>query len=346
MVATLKQIAEEAQISVCVVSKVLNNKHKEMRISEETRQKILKIAKKKKYRPNLTARNLRLGKTNVIGVFGYMINDELIYHLLKGISKKAAEHEKTLLYLMKDTRKDSIEILKKLVEGNVDGIITFSALSPQEIDYINKLFRRGWNIATTVRQNDGCECPSIMVDNVKGGFLVTEHLIKLGHVRIGYLGTMTRNSASLRRFLGYKMALEQYNIALDEELVVETDYSFERGYEDVKELLLLKDVPTAVFCCSDMAALGAKKAVIESGKHIPDNIALVGYDDIKACLLSDVPLTTVHQPLYEIGKKAVEIVAGEKRTKSENILFEPRLVIRESCGTKLRNIQNVIGNVT
>jgi len=335
MSITLKQIAEEAHVSMCVVSKVLNNKHKEMRISEETSQKILKIAKKRKYKPNILARNLRLGKTNVIGVFGYMINDELIYHLLKGISKKATEYEKTLLYLTKDTREDSIEVLKKLVEGKVDGIITFLDLSPREIDYINKLFRRGWNIVTTIRPNDACKCPSIMVDDVKGGFLATEHLIKLGHVRIGYLGTVTGDIASVRRFLGYKMALKQYNIALDEELVVETDYSFERGYEAIRELLLLEDASTAVFCCSDMVALGAKKGVAESGRHVPDDIALVGYDNLEACLLSDVSLTTVHQPLYEIGKKAVEIISGEKRPKSENILFEPKLIIRESCGAGL-----------
>jgi len=340
MPTTLKQIAEEAHVSICVVSKVLNNKHKEMKISEKTCRKVLKIAKAKKYRPNLLARNLRLKKTNVIGIFGKMINDELTYHFLKGISEKAAEYEKTLLYLTKDTIGDNIEILEKFIEQNVDGIITFSGLYPREIKYINKLFSKGWNIVTTVSLNEECKCSNIVVDNIKGGFLATEHLIKLGHMRIGYLG-MSRMGASLERFLGYKTALEQYNIVLDEKLGVKTDYSFERGYEGIKELLFLEDAPTAVFCCNDMVALGAKKAIIESGRHVPDDIALVGYDDINACVLSEVPLTTVHQPLYEIGKKAVKMVAGGERQKFENILFEPKLVIRESCGAGLKNTQEV-----
>ena len=181
------------------------------------------------------------------------------------------------------------------------------------------------------------------VDHGMGAYLAGEHLIKLGHVRIGYIQSEKGNVLGEVRFAGFMKAMEKYGKRVKGEDIFYLPYKgeqnyFNSGYEIGKGFSSLNDRPTALCAYNDLSALGFKKAVLEKGMRIPEDIALVGFDDIEMSSQSAITLTTVRQPTFEIGKKAFEILLNKLNgdTKNQRYLFKPKLIIRKSCGAPLK----------
>jgi len=186
------------------------------------------------------------------------------------------------------------------------------------------------------------------VDNIRGGFLAVEHLIKLGHQRIGVIGGSSESSVGFERLEGGRRALEAYGLEQKVHYFLEGDFLKESGYQGAVRFLEMTDPPTAVFAANDYMALGVYEAIVDKGKRVPEEIALVGFNDIEFAAMRGIELTTIGQKKYEMGARAVktlvEKIEGKKVGPSEDIILEPELIIRKTCGYHLKRYQVESGN--
>jgi DNA-binding LacI/PurR family transcriptional regulator len=181
------------------------------------------------------------------------------------------------------------------------------------------------------------------VDNLWGGFLAVEHLIKLGHKRIGVIGGSSESSVGFERLEGGKKALEAYGLEQMENYFLEGDFLKDSGYQGGKRFLKMAEPPTAIFATNDYMALGVYQAILEEGLKIPEEVALIGFNDIEFAAIRGIELTTIGQKKYEMGalsvKTLVEKIEGKKVGLSEEIILEPELIIRQTCGFHLKGYQ-------
>jgi LacI family transcriptional regulator len=180
------------------------------------------------------------------------------------------------------------------------------------------------------------EVDSVLTDNLQGGYLATKHLIELGHRRIGCIAGPSELTPSAERVIGYKQALTEHNLAVNENLIRKGDFQCESGYKAVCEFLTMNELPTAVFACNDLMAVGAISGVRERGWHVPEDWAIVGFDDVALASFTNPPLTTIAQPKYEMGVLAAQMLMERIKDKTmppRRHLLETTLVVRGSCRT-------------
>jgi LacI family transcriptional regulator len=181
------------------------------------------------------------------------------------------------------------------------------------------------------------------VDNILGGFLAVEHLIKLGHKRIGVIGGSSESSGGLERLEGGRKALSTYGLGEMGVYFLEGNFLKDSGYEGGKQFLKMGEPPTAIFATNDYMALGAYEAILEEGLRVPEDIALIGFNDIEFTAMKGIELTTIGQKKYEMGALAVrtlvEKIEGEKVGPSREIILSPELIIRKTCGYRLKGYQ-------
>ena len=233
--------------------------------------------------------------------------------------------------------------LSHLLQSNSTGAIIFPNWGNTNAAQIFELKRQNFPFVLIDRYFHDLETDYVVTDNISGAFEAVSHLIALGHRRIGFIGGPD-NSAGNERKEGYIRALSEHGIVLDQNLIATLDkdtYSFPQiepehgGYEEVRKLMSIKKRPTAIFAASDGFALGAMSAIRELGLNIPQDVAVVGFDNLKYASLLEVPLTTVAQPFYEIGAKAVEILMNKFQDKNaplQKLILDPELIVRKSCG--------------
>jgi len=331
---TIRDIAREAGVSINTVSRALNDKPD---ISDKTKERVLETVKRLGYRPNRLARGLRSNKTGTIGVVVTDIANPYFAALVKGVGKAAKEHNYSII--LQDTDEDyekEREAVQTMLAEQVDGLLITPVQTGKET--IIELQESGLPFVLLGRHFDDLETDYVATDDIRGGFLATEHLIRQGHERIALLGGPLHISSAKERFQGYKEALERYGLELDERLIETGAITMRDGYATAKSLLSCEPRPTAIFAYSDFVALGIVKAIREAGLKIPDDIAIVGYDDIEFSSCLEVPLTTVRIPKEEIGRQAVEILL-EKMAKPDGagqfrgVKLEVELVVRESTAT-------------
>ncbi|MDH7475733.1 MAG: LacI family DNA-binding transcriptional regulator [Anaerolineae bacterium] len=338
---TSQDVAELAGVSRTTVSFVLNNVPG-MKISQETRQRVLEAARQLNYYPASAARSLARGRTNFIGLVlcqspTSIFADAFLPEVIRGLGEVAQEHGfRILLESVEDvTRPDAYISLVR--EKYIDGLIVSGPRSDDA--QLPQLAQEGFPIVLLGQLNDVNFC-FVDVDNVGAARMATEHLIALGHQRIGLItNAPPQYTASRDRQRGYRLALEAHGIAYDPNLVRYGNFREESGYEAMSQLLKLTERPTAMFVACDLVAFGAMEAIKEHGLAIPEDIALVGFDDVRLAPYVDPPLTTVRLPAYEQGRRAgdllIRLIRGEKDMETQ-ILLETELVVRESCGASSR----------
>jgi DNA-binding LacI/PurR family transcriptional regulator len=335
--ATVQDVAKAAGVSPTTVSFVLNN-IEGMRISQETHDRVLEAAKTLNYHPNSSAQKMARGKTSVIGLVlrqnpEKAYADLFIQDVMRGISSVIRENGYQLLFIPLPPEDKERSYSKLINERHVDGLIVSG---PTEDDYeLVEVFDEGAKIVMMGKVL-GSQIPFIDIDNQKGAETAVNHLASLGHKRIAIITNAPLNFASSKdRLEGYKNVLEKNNLPYDEELVILGDRTPESGYQAMQDLLKIEPLPTAVFIASDTVALGALNALYENGIHVPDDMAIVGFDDIALSRYVIPPLTTIHLPAYSLGLGAANMLIqqiNDNFQESSEIILQTRLIIRESSG--------------
>jgi LacI family transcriptional regulator len=335
--ATSQDVADLAGVSRTTVSFVLNNVPG-MKISEETRQRVLEAARQLNYYPAAAARTLASGKTHRIGLVlceerDHLVADAFLPPFLRGVSDLAHQEGYRVVFQSAEDSTGETAYGSLLREQHVDGLIVSG---PRSDDlHLSRLHEEGYPLVLHGRLPD-CALPFVDVDNVGGAHKAVSHLIGLGHRRIGLITNAPLSyTSSQDRLTGYRQALQEATLPLDDELVRYGEFSPQSGRKAMESLLALSSPPSAVFVASDVVALGAMAAVRERGIRIPQDIALVGFDDIFLAAYVSPPLTTVRLPAYGLGWAAGDMLIrliSEDEPLERQMLLESELVIRQSCG--------------
>lgn len=331
MPATIKDVAQAANVSKAAVSYVINDKPG---VSEETRRRILRIMEEMKFRPNAQARGLAGRRTDILGLVIPDITDVFYVNIVRGVEAKANELGYTLNLCTThgDAAKEK-DVVDLLASGRVDGLIMMTYhLDPA---YLHDLREREacFVIIADDPPEDKC-VHSITVDNVEAGYVATEHLISLGHKHIAFIHGSEGSLASKRRFEGYEKALREHGLTPSQDLVARGGFQRSGGHKAAVHLLGLGPRPTALFAANDQMALGALAAAAELGLSVPGDVSIVGVDDIEAAALVTPALTTLRQPTYEMGSRAVEMLVSLLNgadSPETRVSFKATLVIRDSC---------------
>jgi LacI family transcriptional regulator len=337
MATTIYDVAKRAGVGVGTVSRVLNNSS---HITPETKQKVLQAIAELKYEPHALAQGLARRRTNTVGCIVPFFTGHFYVELLRGIQDQISIHRYDLiLYSVDLLNKKEIFLRRALRERKTDGVLLVSLKITD--DFVRKFKQTGLPLVLVDAYHP--EVDSITVDNIEGAYRATEHLITLGHSKVAIIDGQLKSIPARLRLEGYKKALADHNLAYCSEYVVTCDFVQEEdgfnkaaGYAAMKRLLSIGDErPTAVFVSSDIQAAGALEALKEASIRVPDDLAIVGFDDIE--LARYLGLTTMRQPIFEMGRLAVErLVARIKSREDEPFqkTFSTELVVRESCGSQ------------
>ena len=326
---TLKMVAEKAKVSVNTASRAINNRPD---ISLHTKKRVLQIAKELGYIRNAAAVALRTKKTGTIGVVIADNRNPFYAEVLNGIEEAA--REKNYHIILANTQRDykkEEEAINLLLAKRIDGLL-ITPVQDRDDD-IKNLIDANIPFVVVGRDFENIEVDAVYNDEVKGGFLATEYLIKKGHKRIALIDGFLYKSPAKSRLEGYKKALNKYRISWDESLVSVGDINIEDGYERTKQMLEENLYFTAIFAYNDMMAFGSMQAIKEKGLRIPEDIGLVGYDDIPFSSLISPALTTIKLKKQELGVESAKLLfsrinGGRKKTKK--IRLDVELKIRES----------------
>ena len=335
MAVTIYDVARYAGVGIGTVSRAMNNSP---RIKPETKARIQKAIRELKYRPHALARGLALQKTGLVAILLPVFTGYFYIELLKAIQQEISQHDYDLV-LYSITRSDRTgPCLRRILEDRrVDGVLVLSLQIP---DAVVQLFRRS-GLPVVLADGMHEKLDSFFVENEQGAFEAASYLIAMGHSRIGMIDARLSSPPAHSRLIGFRRALAAHHIQWDPGRLVISDtvsekdgFNREAGYEAMKHLLALKNNrPTGVFISSDIQAAGAVQAVREAGLGIPDDMAIVGFDDIE--LAEYLGLTTMHQPLSEMGGMAVRRLIERIENPDLPVLrrgFDTRLVVRQSCG--------------
>ncbi|TDO84362.1 LacI family transcriptional regulator [Halanaerobium saccharolyticum] len=334
MAATLKDIAKKAGVSITTVSRVINNKDSVIPIKDDTKNKVLEIAAELNYRPNINARSLSTKKSYNLGlILDYL--DPYFSDIVNSIEKSSREKNYNLILSMLNNKSFEEIINNLLYQSSIEGILIGGT---KKLIKKNRIFNKlkKLNVPIVLIAHYFNDIPSINIDDFRGGYLAAEHLIELGHQKIAIItGPDYENRKdSQQRLMGYKKAITENSIELREDYILEGNYSYHSGYQNMKKLLGNRELPTAVFAAEDQMALGALKAAYELGVRIPEDISLIGFDNIIQSRYSTPSLTTISQPRREMGRAAinllVSLIENEKDEFKEQQIFTPKLISRES----------------
>ncbi|MCX7720053.1 MAG: substrate-binding domain-containing protein [Dictyoglomus thermophilum] len=338
---TIKDVAKKAGVSVMTVSRVINGSKN---VKESTREKVLRTIEELGYVPNSVARSLILNKTLTIGLVISDITNPFFTTIARGVEDTAiSKHFTVILCNTDEDPEKEMMYAEVLARSKVDGVIYASASGKKAP--LKSLFLKKIPIVLIDRTIEGVnDLDIVRGDSVLGAYLLTKHLIDLGHRRIGIIVGSHFISTARDRVEGYKKALNEANIPIDESLIKineNSKFSKEDGYRLTKELLNLENPPTAIFGGNNLMAVGALLAIRERGLEIPEDISLVSFDDIES--LSEVYpfLTVVKQPAYTMGVIATEILIRrienrDKIKEKREILLTPELIIRKSTAPPKR----------
>lgn len=330
MRTTIKDIARMSDVSTATVSLILNGKN--VRVSNETKEKVLNKVKECGYTPNVNAVGLATKRTNTVGLIIPDISNLFFSHVAKSLEKNLNSKGYRLIVCNTDDNVEEENQYLKILLASVDALVICRAPSgdlQSELSLLN-----GDNNVPIVafdRFDGTMNCPVVATDNRNSAKEVIKHIIDLGHTKIACITGPSDGFSSASRFEGYKDALADAGIPFDPKLVEMGDYRFESGYECT--LKLLKEKPTALFACNDMMAYGAYKAIEKEGLRIPQDISVIGFDDLMFSSMMSVPLTSVKQDVVGMCDKMCEIIydsfAG-KIVDNEVSLFKATPSYRDS----------------
>jgi LacI family transcriptional regulator len=327
---TISEVAQKAGVSITTVSHVIN---KTRFVSEETRERVEMAIEKMGYRPNALARSLRSGESYTIGLI--LPDSANPFFAEVGRSIEIAAFEAGYSVILSNTENDVDKeciYIDVLIKKQIDGMIFVG--TGEDIDSYKGLLDLNIPVVAMDRDYPELKMDVVISDNLQGGRLATQHLISLGHKRIGCIAGPSKVNLSARRVIGYIQSLEQAGLAVDRNLIISGDFHPKSGQTAAKELLAMQDPPTAIFACNDLMAIGALRAGMELGRRIPQDLAVVGYDDIELASYTTPPLTTIQQPKKEMGITAFNYLLGRiqaRQSSPQRASLPVSLVERSSC---------------
>ena len=335
---TIRTVAELAKVSLKTVSRVINN---EPSVLPATRARVLQAIAELDYEPDPSARNLRSSSAFVIGLVYDNPNSYHIIGLQNGVLSACRETGFGLqIYPCDSTSPLLAEELAEFVQRSRLAGLVLTAPMSERMDLVEALEARGIRIARIIAAaqdpQDGHPC--VYVDDRDAAYEITEHLIQLGHQRIGFLWGSEEHRSSSERYLGYEQALKDYGITLDRHLVVKGDYTFDDGFRGARRLLALREPPTAIFGCNDEIAAGVLAAARSVGMDVPYELSIAGFEDSPLSRQSWPALTTAKQATGDIARYAARMLIASLRNDGENAIaqqnhgFAPQLVVRGSTG--------------
>ena len=330
--ATIKDVAREADVSVATVSRVFNDSGP---VSETTRQRIVEVANRLRYSPHGAARSLITNRTSTIGVLLPDLYGEFFSEVIRGMDQAAQPSGYHLLVSSSHDAKDEIEAALRAMRGRVDGL---SVLSPH-LDAPSV----GANVPPTlpiVLLNcavTGNGYDAFTIENERGAHAMVRHLLSLGHRAIAIITGEAGNHDAAERLRGYAGAMREADLVVPNDWEIPGDFTEASGYRAVGTLLELRQRPTAIFAANDAMAIGALSALRDAGVLVPDDVAVVGFDDIPMARYMSPPLSSVHVSIAELGIQAVKTLVHAIDSKNEHARrhqrLETTLMIRTSCGT-------------
>ncbi|WP_114782514.1 LacI family DNA-binding transcriptional regulator [Botryobacter ruber] len=329
----LIDVAKAAGVSIATVSRVLNNPET---VNADTQQRVQQAIKSLNFRPSRVAQRLRSkgGNSKIIGLVLPDIQNPFYVDVIRGIEEVMYEHGYAAIMcnFAQDEKRERL-YLDILKSESIDGLIVAPVHGRDQ--KVAGLVLSGLPIVCIDRGLTGVEADVVLVDNQQGAYDAVSHLIKLGHRRIAYISGLPQIPTSRARLAGYEMAFRENELVVDEELIKYGDSKHESGMKLTEELLALPTPPTALFTGNNLITLGALETIHRQGLKIPEEIALVGFDDMYWSISLNPPLTAVKQPGFEMGKRAAELLFQRIKDPSRptaKVVFDAKLQVRSSCG--------------
>jgi LacI family transcriptional regulator len=330
MPVTIYDVAREAGVSMATVSRVVNGNPN---VKPLTRKKVLGAIERLGYRPNAVARGLASKKTTTVGVIIPDISSLFFSELARGIEDIATMYKYNIILCNSDQRLEKeLQLINTLLEKQVDGLLFMGAEIKE--DHLQALTSTSVPTVLAATRDADNKLPSVSIDHFQAAYDATKALIERGHQRIAMItGPLADPLGGLMRYEGYKQALADAGIALQEELVASGNLFYESGLSTTKKFLQLKEPPTAIFAASDEMAIGAIHAVQDSGLHVPSDIEIIGHDNIRLTEMVRPRLTSVVQPMYDIGAVAMRLLTkymNNEHVEEHVVLLPHRIEYRES----------------
>ena len=332
MSVTIKDIARRVGVSIATVSMVINNK--DSRISESTRQKINEAVKEMNYHPNIAARSLMTSETKTVGLIIPDVSNPFFADFAKNLESRLSQYQYSLFLCNSNNSMQKEEnYLLELINRNIDALV-ISSVNIEKLSE-TKLFRQvKIPILLFDRELDSSNISTISIDNCHGGYLAAQELVRNRHTDICCVSGSLQLNNIRARFEGFRRYLEESGLSFDNASLFEGGLTVEHGYDSAKKIAEIRKTKscTAVFCTNDLIAVGVYKAFREEGIRIPEDVSVIGFDDIEFAGYLSPPLTTIAQPVRELGNRSADIVV---RLISDNRLSKPlclpvKLVRRES----------------
>ncbi len=332
---SIKEVAKLAGVSIATVSRCVNNPEK---VTERTRRKVQDAIVQTGYSPNTLAQSFRRGRTNLVMVVLPSVGDPFFTAVMRGI--RTAAKARGYSVVIEETQFNTMtadEIGRMLVSRQTDGIILLASMSPFGTEILSAKSRRRLPVVVGCEKvsEDLADLPSVHIDNVAAAKDATEFLIKQGHERIGMIYGQESSLLTRDRELGYRAAMDEAQLPIRDGWVVEGHMTIAGAREATRSLLSHADRPTAIFCANDEMAIGCLHAIKATGLRVPDDVSVIGFDDIRYAEVTDPPLTTISQPAEEIGERVMyrlcrRIEEGRSNGNNESQIVPHKLVVRQS----------------
>ncbi|HLI09052.1 MAG TPA: LacI family DNA-binding transcriptional regulator [Ktedonobacteraceae bacterium] len=346
---TIRDIARLAGVSKSTVSRVLNAHPK---VDPETRERVLSVMKEHGFVPNAAATGLAKGRGHLIGLLVPALTWELVSDVLQGAASVLEDSRYDIIIYSASPDKDFSQVIDRILAANmVAGILAL--LHTQSPRHLVELHRQGLPIVLINHVAARVDLPQVGIDNVAATYEAVRHLLALGHRRIGFILGLPEIQCTHDRYEGYHKALSDAGVSLDPSLVLQGDYRCEGGYASAQKFFTMAEPPTAIFASNDLTAYGVLDAAQKYEVRVPEDVALVGFDDIAPSIHVHPALTTIHHPFKEMGSSAAHLLLSmintdnsltpeegdlpvpdstEQGAGTPRILLPTHLVVRESCG--------------
>ncbi|WP_142715361.1 LacI family DNA-binding transcriptional regulator [Fodinibius sediminis] len=330
---TIHDIADELGVTASTVSRALQD---HPRISDSTKEAVIETAEKLNYQPNNIAVALRKGKSNILGVIVPTADRNFFASIIRGIEEVANDAGYNVIICQSyDSFEKEKNNIKALLEAQVDGILASIAMETVEHSHYEKVLKKGVPLIFYDRVNESINASTVVIDDFLGAYRVVEHLIEQGYRRIAHFAGQQHINIYKERLRGYRQALRDHDLPIDENLIIESKLKIESGKNSTQKMLSLSTPPDAIFSASDYAAMGAIQVLKERGVSIPDDTAVAGFSNESFTSLVDPPLTTVDQHTNRMGKFAAELFLEQVKAEEGNFItrktvLKPELIVRPS----------------
>jgi LacI family transcriptional regulator len=329
MTITIYDVAREANVSMATVSRVVNGNPN---VKPSTRKKVLATIDRLGYRPNAVARGLASKKTTTVGAIIPDISDIFFAELARGIEDIATMYKYNVILSNSDQNKEKeLQLINTMLEKQVDGIVFMGATITEE--HIQQFNTSSVPIVLAATHDSSNEIPSVNIDYEHAAYEAAKYLLDLGNTKTAFVTGKEKSSADELKYEGYKKALKEASIEVNEDYVVRGDYSYNSGIEAVQQLSKRTEPPTAIFAASDEIALGVIHGAQDMGYEVPGDVQVYGFDNTRLSTMVRPTLSTVVQPMYDIGAVAMRLLTkfmNKEEVEEQNVILPHRLEKRDS----------------